>query len=91
MATEDSSSGTERRTDPPEIEPEYVGAHSGRVQSYCVNRSGPQGLEECDKDSTHTVVMKDQNGLHEVALCDEHGNPEDVTGDARGWSGEVEE
>lgn len=80
----------EADTFPPGIEPEYVGAHSERAEPWCVHRKGPKGREECDNWSTHTVVMKDQNGLHEVASCDECGEPEDVTTDTRDWSGRVD-
>ena len=89
MAGDRELNETERQTIELPADPEYVGSHSGRSGRECAHRGGQEGLKECESPSTHTVVMKDQNGLHEVAMCDEHGEPEDVTTDEREWSGRV--
>ncbi len=63
------------------IEPEYVGAFSEPVADRCFERKGDfvEELEQCSNDATHTVVMRSPSGvLHEVAMCDECGEPEDA-------------
>lgn len=77
----------------PEIEPEYVGAHSALSSSLCQNWMGdtPSEMEQCEVPATHTVVMFDGKGLCEIAMCDECGEPQDVDFHEREWSGEVHE
>jgi hypothetical protein len=82
---------SERKTIAPEVEPEYVGAHSaltdGRCQNYLnVENSSPK---RCDRDATHTIVMADGSSIHEIAMCDECGEPDDIGSHDRKWSGEV--
>jgi hypothetical protein len=74
----------------PEIEPEYVGAHSALHNERCQNWCGEtvDDVEQCGDDATHTVVM--YNGsLHEIAMCDDCGEPQDVDSHERKWTGEV--
>jgi hypothetical protein len=81
----------------PEKEPEYVGAHSALADERCQNwQDAAPDVErfsptQCDRDATHTVVMADENGIREVAMCDECGEPEDVDYHEREWTGEVRE
>jgi hypothetical protein len=77
----------------PEIEAEYVGAHSALVATAC--QGWPDGApdaeafepEQCGAKATHTVVMFDGR-LHEVGMCDDCGEPADVRADDRAWSGQ---
>lgn len=74
---------------PPEKEPEYVGAHSGLPddQDVCDNWSGEtrSTVTQCGNSATHTVVMYDGE-LHEIPMCDDCGEPADVTAAKREWS-----
>ena len=80
----------------PEIEPEYVGAHSARVSPQCQDihdangRGEPFEPEQCENWSTHTIVMKDEGGLHEPAMCDNCGEPDDVNPYEQKWAGEIQ-
>ena len=81
----------ERETIAAEMEPEYVGTHSALTDERCqhypnIEESPPR---RCNRDATHTVVMVDRNDIHEVAMCDECGEPDDVDAHDREWSGEV--
>lgn len=94
MASENTTSEPERiPTIDPEVEPEYVGAHSGRVNVQCQEYHGEtrDEIERCGNFSTHTIVMESESGVHEIAVCDDCGEPEDVDADDRVWSGVVEE
>ena len=85
-------SDAETKTIDPEIEPEYVGAHSGIDRADCRNWKEPHADGKCENDATHTVVMFQGHGeVAQLAMCDECGQPEDVTTDNRVWSGEVQE
>jgi len=84
------------QTAPLETEPEYVGVHSALASETCSNvydddpeNTGPDEFVPamCDNDATHTVVMFDGD-FHEVAMCDDCGEPEDVDRYDREWAGE---
>lgn len=82
------------KTVPIEHEPGYVGAHSSLVDETCQNWIGDhvEDVEACGDPATHTVVMW-SGRLHQIAMCDACGEPEDVlpgTGE-REWSGEYVE
>lgn len=78
------------RTADDEYDPEYVGTHSG-ADGNCANVV-PDGdsVAFCGSEATHTVVYKDQTGLHETEVCDDHGEPKDVTDWRRAWSADVD-
>lgn len=71
----------------PEVEPEYVGYHSDVHADQCENYAGEyvEDIERCENEATHTCVVYDGNSLHEIAMCDECGDPEEVPDDRR-WS-----
>lgn len=87
----DSEADTPQRI--PEIdprkEPEYVGAHSEITNPTCQNWVGEtrDDVEQCGAEATHTVVMKSGGGLSEIAMCDDCGEPDDLDGHEREWSG----
>ena len=83
----------EAKTIAPEREPEYVGAHSALTDERCQHYLNVEGFspKRCDQEATHTVVMADGSGIHEVAMCDECGEPDDADSHDREWSGEVRE
>ena len=83
----------ERENIAPEVEPEYVGAHSALTDERCQHHPNVGGRDpsRCDRIATHTVVMADGSGIHEVAMCDECGEPDDVDSHERRWSGELRE
>ena len=88
----DYATGTHREdeeipTIAPEKEPEYVGAHSGLNNDQCTNYKGRTKSEvrRCENDATHTVVMYDGK-LHEMGMCDDCGEPDDVEDFDREWS-----
>jgi hypothetical protein len=90
MATDNPTTEPDRiPTMPPEMEPECVGAHSGLPtdRDGCEYWSGAtrQTITRCGEQATHTVVMYDGE-LHERPMCDEHGEPDDVTTAKREWS-----
>lgn len=99
MTNETELNGTKRKLGiiPPEKEPEYVGAHSALTDERCANicaANGPDGAfepERCENAATHTVVMADGNGVHEIAMCDGCGERDDVDGEGREWSGVIRE
>ncbi|WP_254768270.1 hypothetical protein [Salinilacihabitans rarus] len=81
----------------PMLEPEYVGAHSALASAECqhwddadpdVERTVPT---KCGQPATHTIVLLGKYGLREVAMCDIHGEPEDVTAGEREWTGALRE
>lgn len=93
----DSDGEADRKGSPidtvdPEIEPEYVGAHSGVTNDECQEWEDAEPEADrfvptqCGDEATHTVVMKSENGLHEIAMCDGCGEPDDVTATDREWS-----
>lgn len=70
----------------PENEPEYVCAHATPVRDSCADYNGDyvEDLSPCTNEATHTVVMRSPSGdLSEVPLCDECGEPEDVSAHLR--------
>lgn len=71
-----------------EIEPEVVGHYSAIIRDRCThwqaNEDGSPGV--CSNDATHTRVLYDGNDVVSLAVCDEHGSPEQVADDRR-WSG----
>lgn len=75
----------------PEIYPEYVGSHSALSAETCecYPEIVPNVRERCGADATHTVVMFSGDGVSEVAMCDECGEPDDVDDAPREWSGGV--
>ena len=86
------------KTIAPEREPEYVGAHTALTDSQCQNYldgnadhpDEPFRPERCENDATHTVVMADGDGLHEQAVCDECGEPDDAECHVdHSWSGKI--
>ena len=81
------------KTIAPEVEPEYVGAHSALTDERCQHYLNVEGFPptRCGRDATHTVVMADGSGIHEVTMCDECGEPDDIDSHDREWSGEVRE
>lgn len=84
---------TEIETVAPELEPEYVGAHSSLVNETCQNFIGEyqEDVEACGNEATHTVVMW-SGSMHQIAMCDDCGEPEDVLlheNDEREWTGEL--
>lgn len=70
-----------------EVEPEYVGAHSAITNPTCQDWHGdaPEEMERCGAEATHTVVMY-SGRLHEIAMCNDCGEPGDAADD-RAWSG----
>jgi len=84
-------SADDAKTIPPVEEPEYVGAHSALLNERCQHYPNIEGssLGRCAQDATHTVVTVDGNDIHEVAMCDECGEPDDVDAHDREWSGDV--
>jgi|AntRauTorcE11898_2_1112593.scaffolds.fasta_scaffold74039_2 hypothetical protein len=88
------TTSNEHDTIEPEKEPEYVGAHSALADEQCQgwDTVGPfdePTIRACQHDATHTIVMVTGSGLHEVAMCDDCGEPDDVSGREREWSGQV--
>lgn len=76
----------------PQKEPEYVGAFSGLSAEWCQNYIGEtrDEIEKCGNEATHTVVMASGSGAHEIAMCDECGEPEDAeVRTEREWTGRV--
>jgi len=71
----------------PKIEPEYVGSHSAVTNDTCQNFTGDtvDSVEQCSNPATHTVVMYDGD-VKEIAMCDDCGEPDDVTDHDREWS-----
>lgn len=86
MTTEEQQK-TRIPTIDPEKEPEYVGAHSAVNKEQCTHYVGEfrEDITRCENAATHTIVMYD-GSLHEMASCDECGQPEDVTVTGREWS-----
>lgn len=81
----------ETKTIAPEREPEYVGAHSARVNPDCQgwHQNDEGEMEQCGECSTHTVVMFSGDRLHQIAMCDDCGEPEDVDNHEREWTGDL--
>ena len=71
----------------PEKEPELVGVHSGLDNDRCQTWYGEttDEISQCEDDATHTIVYYDGD-LHEQAVCDEHGPPDDLPRTEREWS-----
>ncbi len=73
----------------PEVEPEYVGAHSGLSdgQDVCKYWDGEtrEDIDQCGNPATHTIVMYD-GSLHEIAMCDSCGEPDDIDDLPREWT-----
>lgn len=90
MAADKSAENTNQKrrikTIDPEIEPETVGFHSGADAGQCENYTGEyvEDVQRCTNEATHTCVVYDGD-LHELAMCDECGELEEVP-DAREWS-----
>lgn len=84
---ENQTQRTRIETIEPEKEPEYVGAHSGLDADQCENWVGEfeETIDQCGGDATHTVVMY-SGKLHEIAMCDDCGEPDDVADWEREWS-----
>lgn len=89
MTTKTTTATEQRETLPPEQTPEYVGAHSGLLddRAVCEHWGSPtrQSVSHCGDPATHTVVLF-TGRLHEIAVCDEQGEPDDVTAAKREWS-----
>ena len=76
-----SDGKTRIKTVEPEHEPEYVGAYSEPKNEECQNWVGEyvEDVEQCEDTATHTIVMRSPDGkMHEIATCDDCGEPEDV-------------
>lgn len=75
----------------PEHEPEYVGAHSALVSERCSQWVGDthQEIEKCGSPATHTIIMFSGTKIAQIASCDTHGEPQDVSRGERVWSGEL--
>jgi len=85
-------SATDIPTIDPEKEPEYVGAFSAKAAEHCQNYLGEtrDEIEQCGREATHTVVMASKTGTHEIAMCDECGEPDDAeVRTERKWTGEL--
>lgn len=88
--SDESSVTTDQKTPvetlDPEIEPEVVGFHSGADAEQCENYTGEyvEDVERCENEATHTCVYYD-GVLHELAMCDDCGEPDEVEGGRR-WS-----
>ncbi|WP_254810665.1 hypothetical protein [Natronosalvus amylolyticus] len=79
----------QNRTAPVEQEPEFVGVHSGLVNDICQIWDGdsPEDIEQCGDPATHTAIEY-TGRLHQLAVCDDHGNPDALPESDREWTGE---
>ena len=62
---------------------EYIGAYSDPIVPYCCRDA--DSAEPCEQAATHTVVIRDDDGLQQIAACDAHGEPQDATPADRIW------
>lgn len=78
----------------PDVEPEYVGAHSGISADECQHWFDAEPDSErfvptkCGNDPTHTIIVFDGTKVAEIASCDEHGEPDDLPNTDRIWTGQ---
>ena len=84
--TETSAENIVRQIQEPAHDPEFVGSHSGAVKERCQHPDSLEEMSFCGAKATHTQVYKDENGLHEIAACDDCGISSDVMTRDRSWS-----